>query len=81
MVAVNSNPKPLLLEADMEKSLDKSHSADQHASQTSDSGVANSSNEEDGYNSDGKPWHDGVLRIRAITTMWSKTSMWTMFGL
>lgn len=87
------NPNPLLLEADTEKnlerslekspnkSIDNSDNADQHAIQTFAAWGANSSNEDHGYDSDGKSWHDGVLRIRAITTMWSKKSMWSMFAL
>lgn len=89
-----ANPNPVLLEAEAEKSLDRSISVDQraekqvdeqagqYASQTFTSrGDANSINGYDGYDSDGKPWHDGVLRIRAITAMWSKKSMWIMFAL
>lgn len=96
MSAIVANQNPILLQVDMEKSLDKraiadqvdmeknldkSASAHQHASQIFTSGVANRSNVDDSYDSDGKSWHDGVLRIRAITTMWSKKSMWTMFAL
>lgn len=64
-----------------DKSLDKSDNADQHAIETFAAWGTNSSNEDYGYDSDGKSWHDGVLRIRAITTMWSKKSMWSMFAL
>ena len=64
-----------------DKSLDKSDNADQHAIETFAAWGTNSSNEDHGYDSDGKSWHDGVLRIRAITTMWSKKSMWSMFAL
>ncbi|OBT96236.1 hypothetical protein VE01_05816 [Pseudogymnoascus verrucosus] len=93
MFAIMGNPNPLLLEADTEKnldrsldknpekSLDKSDNADQHAIETFAAWGANRNNEEHGYDSDGKSWHDGVLRIRAITTMWSKKSMWSMFAL
>lgn len=81
MFAIMGNPNPLLLEADTEKRLDKSLSAEQPPSPTFTPGWANSRHEDDSYDSDGKPWHDGVLQIRAITTMWSKSSMWSMFAL
>ncbi|KFZ11365.1 hypothetical protein V502_07586 [Pseudogymnoascus sp. VKM F-4520 (FW-2644)] len=68
-------------QVDMEKNIDKSTRTDQHASQIFISRGVNNSNVDDSYDSDGKSWHDGVLRIRAITTMWSKKSMWTMFAL
>lgn len=81
MVAVLDDPKSVPVEADMEKSLARSLSADQHTSQIFVSRGANGSNEDDNYDSDGKSWHDGVLGVRAITAMWSKRSMWIMFAL
>lgn len=53
-------------QVDMEKKVDKSASADQHTSQIFTSRGTNSINVDDSYDSDGKSWHDGVLRIRAI---------------
>ncbi|KAL5348579.1 hypothetical protein ACLOAV_005996 [Pseudogymnoascus australis] len=81
MVAVLDDPKSVPVEADMEKSLARSLSANGHTSQIFAPRGANGGNEDDNYDSDGKSWHDGVLGVRAITAMWSRRSMWIMFAL
>lgn len=78
MATFTVNPDPLMAEADphAQKVVSKTNAEGEKARS-----VNSSSQNDDGFESDGKVWHDGVLRVRAITSAWSRRSMWIMFAL
>ncbi|KAH8168312.1 major facilitator superfamily protein [Sarocladium implicatum] len=78
MANIQSNPDPLMAEA--EPHAERTLSKTEHGNEKVRS-VNSSSQNDDGFDSDGKDWHDGVLRVRAITSAWSKKTMWSMFAL
>ena len=78
MTTVQANPDPLM--AGAEPHAERTLSKNEHGHEKVRS-VNGSSQNDDGFESDGKDWHDGVLRVRAITTVWSRKSMWSMFAL
>jgi hypothetical protein len=78
MATVVANPDPLMAEA--EPHAQKTVSKTEHEGGKVRS-VNSSSQNDDGFDSDGKDWDNGVLRVRAITSVWSRKAMWTMFAL
>lgn len=83
-----TNPDPLMVHPEPEAL--RTLNSHQHASAIADekghettvtSKSMNSSTDDDGFESDGKSWHEGVLRARAIATVWSRKTMWSMFAL
>ena len=73
------NPDPLMAEAgaDAQRTLSKTGHGDEKVKSIN----SRSQNDDSGFDSDGKEWHDGVLRVRAITSAWSRPVMWSMFVL
>ena len=78
MTTVQTNPDPLM--AEVEPHAQKTLSQTDQAGEKVRS-INSSSQNDDGFDSDGKDWHDGVLHVRAITTVWSRKTMWSMFAL
>lgn len=78
MNTIHTNPDPLMAEAEphAEKTLSKTEQGGEKVHS-----INSSSKNDDGFDSDGKEWHDGVLRVRAITSVWSRKTMWSMFAL
>lgn len=78
MATVVANPDPLMAEVDPHAQKTFSKTEEEGGKVRS---VHSNSQKDDGFDSDGKEWHDGVLRVRAITSVWSRQNMWIMFAL